>query len=159
MNAAKGYMSDNGGFSFPKEHGHSDEDAEEYQKIAKKAHENLTSTGETEVNHEGVLEKHKKIYESDNVEEHSGEELGHAAAFEALKKVCTGGSYDKSELLSLAMSEGMKLWQKKQSYGGGDGGGGKEEILSGAASMAMKLMNKGDSGSGGLASLASTYFK
>ncbi|RIB08137.1 hypothetical protein C2G38_2212375 [Gigaspora rosea] len=143
-------MSDNGKFSFPQEHGHSDEDAEKYQKIAEQAHEKLTSTGEheTEIDHEKVLNSHKKIYESDDVTEHSGEELGHAAAFEALKKICSGEKYDKSELLSLAMSEAMKLWQKKQGSGG-DGGGGKEEVLSGAASMAMKLMNKSGGDIGG----------
>ncbi|CAG8475890.1 332_t:CDS:2 [Cetraspora pellucida] len=103
----------------------SEEDSEEYQKIAEKAHKHLTSTGghEAEIDHESVLDKHKKIYESENVTEHSHEELGHAAAFEALKKMCSGESYDKSELLSLAMSEGMKLWEKRQSSGGSSDGG------------------------------------
>ncbi|CAG8814702.1 20941_t:CDS:2, partial [Racocetra persica] len=127
----KEFISDeNSKFSFPKEHGHSDEDAERYQEIAEKAHKHLTSTGEheAEIDHESIRDKHKKIYESDNVTEHSDEELGHAAAFEALKKMCSGESYDKSALLSLAMSEGMKLWKKKQAAGDGDGGG-QEEIL------------------------------
>ncbi|CAG8540907.1 322_t:CDS:2 [Cetraspora pellucida] len=111
-----------GKFSLPD---HSDDDAEKYQKIAEKAHKHLTSTGghEAEIDHESVLDKHKKIYESGNVTEHSDEELGHAAAFEALKKMCSSGSYDKSELLSLAMSEGMKLWEKRQSSGGSSDGG------------------------------------
>ncbi|CAG8814586.1 8924_t:CDS:2, partial [Racocetra fulgida] len=112
---AKEFISDeNNKFSFPKEHGHSDEDA---------AHKHLTSTGEheAEIDHESILDKHKKIYES---VQHSDEELGHAAAFEALKKMCSGESYDKSALLSLAMSEGMKLWKKKHAAGDGDGGDG-----------------------------------
>ncbi|CAG8505679.1 7411_t:CDS:2, partial [Scutellospora calospora] len=140
---------------FSKEHGHSDEDIEEFQKIADKTHKHLTSTGEHEadIDHEAMRNKHKKIYESEDDEdesEHSNEDLGHAAAFEAMKKMGggdgDGGSFDKSALLSLAMSEGMKLWQSRKSS---SGGGGKEEILQGACSMAMKLMNKGGDEGGG----------
>ncbi|RHZ49579.1 hypothetical protein Glove_519g66 [Diversispora epigaea] len=136
---------------YAKNFGHSDEDVEHFQNVASKTHENL-STGEhdTEIDHENILDNHKKIYESDSVSEHSEKDLGHAAAFEALKKLATGKSneIDKKALVSLAMSEGLKMWEKKQSdpsSGNSDESkGSKDEILSQACTMAMKLINTSD---------------
>ncbi|KAI9460542.1 hypothetical protein BJY52DRAFT_260735 [Lactarius psammicola] len=110
-----------------------------------------------------VQEAHRKVYEDKSEKDLPASSLGSAAALEVLKKF-TSGSGGKSgsgssqtQLISMAMAEASKLFDKS----GGGSGGGKQDAVNGAAMTVVKLLVKskfsggvtGGGNSGGLGSL------
>ncbi|KAJ8516113.1 hypothetical protein ONZ45_g6532 [Pleurotus djamor] len=120
-----------------------------------------------------VQKAHKKAYEENSPGGLSANLLGSAAAMQVLKQFTGGSSSDKSapkddaggmtKLISLAMAEATKLFDKS----GGAASGDKQDAVNGAAMTVMKLMvqskmggsTTGGSDSGGLGQLMSLASK
>ncbi|KAH8119847.1 hypothetical protein DFH11DRAFT_1556880 [Phellopilus nigrolimitatus] len=117
--------------------------------------------------HEGIDEDavtgaHDKAYNQNSSHELDASSLGSAAALQAFKSFTSGqsshsggGGDQKSQLISLAMSEASKLFNK-----GGSASGDKQDAINSAAMTVMKLLVKsklsssvGGENSGGLSSL------
>ncbi|KAL5533907.1 hypothetical protein ACEPAG_367 [Sanghuangporus baumii] len=121
------------------------------------------------VDEEGVTSAHKAAYDNDSGSNMSAESLGSAAALQAFKKFMSGststdkkGGDSKSTLISMAMAEASKLFDKS----GGTASGGKQDAVNSAAMTVMKLLvqskfssTTGGSNSGGLGSLLSMASK
>ncbi|KAK0456014.1 hypothetical protein EV421DRAFT_20548 [Armillaria borealis] len=125
------------------------------------------------IDEDHVTNAHKKAYEEDSASSLSANSLGSAAALQALKKFTSGGgssssggSGSQTQLISLAMAEATKLFEKS----GGAASGNKQDAVNGAAMTVMKLFvqskmggsttGAGDSGGlSGLLSLASKFSK
>ncbi|KAK0246297.1 hypothetical protein EDD85DRAFT_803721 [Armillaria nabsnona] len=125
------------------------------------------------IDEDHVTNAHKKAYEEGSASSLSANSLGSAAALQALKKFTSGGSSSSSggsgsqtELISLAMAEATKLFEKS----GGAASGNKQDAVNGAAMTVMKLfvqskMGGSTTGAGnsgglsGLLSLASKFSK
>jgi len=123
------------------------------------------------VDEDAVQDAHRQAYEEGSGGNLPAASLGSAAALQAFKKFTSGGGGgggggSQSQLISMAMGEASKLFDKS----GGGGGGGKQEAINGAAMTVTKLLVQskfsgmvggGDSGGlgglGGLASLASKF--
>ncbi|KAK0465620.1 uncharacterized protein EV420DRAFT_1637744 [Desarmillaria tabescens] len=116
------------------------------------------------IDEDHVTNAHKKAYEEGSASSLSANSLGSAAALQALKKFTSGGSSSggsgsQTELISLAMAEATKLFEKS----GGAASGNKQDAVNGAAMTVMKLFvqskmggsTTGGANSGGLSGLLS----
>jgi len=103
-----------------------------------------------------VVESHEKVYTKGDTSNMSSRSLGSAAAMQVFQQFTSqasggghgsgsGGSSQKTQLLSMAMAEAAKLFDKK----GGSTTGGKQEAVNGAAMTIMKLMVQSKLGGGG----------
>ncbi|THH07350.1 hypothetical protein EW145_g3444 [Phellinidium pouzarii] len=121
------------------------------------------------INEEEVTSAHNVAYQQGSGSNLSTGSLGSAAAMQAFKLFTSGqsqkseGADTKSHLVSLAMSEASKLFDKS---GGAASGGGKQEVVNSAAMTVMKLLvqskmssTMGGSNSGGLSGLMSLASK
>ncbi|KAH8099335.1 hypothetical protein BXZ70DRAFT_1009149 [Cristinia sonorae] len=132
---------------------------------------------ERPVDEDEVVRSHKKAYEKNEASNMSASSLGSAAALQILKQFTSGSGSSSSgsghggssaggsssQLISLAMAEASKLFDKS----GGTASGNKQDAVNGAAMTVMKLLVQskfsattggGDKGSlGGLMSLASKF--
>jgi len=114
------------------------------------------------VDEEHVTKVHEEAYSKNNAGNLDSSSLGAAAAMQALKKF-TQGSSDKqsggsSQLISLAMSEAVKLFDKS----GKSSSNEKQDVINSAAMTMMKLVVQskfsgsntiGGGNSGGLSSI------
>ncbi|RPD55902.1 hypothetical protein L227DRAFT_579380 [Lentinus tigrinus ALCF2SS1-6] len=101
---------------------------------------------EQPIDEEGVQHAHRKAYEEDSAGSLSAGSLGSAAAMQVLKQFTSGGSHgsgsgsgggnSQSQLISLAMAEASKLFDKS----GGAASGNKQDAVNGAAMTVMKLL-------------------
>ncbi|KAK2461563.1 hypothetical protein APHAL10511_006026 [Amanita phalloides] len=117
------------------------------------------------INDDHVTNAHQEAYHNDNARGLDAGSLGAAAAMQALKKFTSGGGSSggggggmQSQLISMAMGEASKLFDKS----GGTASGNKQDAVNGAAMTVMKMMvqskfsgggTTGGSNSGGLGSL------
>ncbi|KIL71687.1 hypothetical protein M378DRAFT_183054 [Amanita muscaria Koide BX008] len=120
------------------------------------------------VDEDSVVEAHRAAYDQEGGGSGlNAKSLGSAAAMQAFKKFTSGGGSSggssgggegntQTQLISLAMAEAVKLFDKS----GGGSSGSKQDAVNGAAMMAMKLLvqskfggTTGGSNSGGLGSL------
>ncbi|KAL0566517.1 Chitinase 2 [Marasmius crinis-equi] len=128
------------------------------------------------VNEEHATRAHQQAYQENNASNMDAHSLGSAAALQALKQFTGGGSSTQSssgggsqtQLISLAMAEASKLFDKS----GGGASGNKQDAVNGAAMTVMKLLvqskfgggaqttgGKDSGGLGSLMSLASQFTK
>ncbi|KAG6910547.1 hypothetical protein DXG01_009966 [Tephrocybe rancida] len=122
--------------------------------ISKNKHEH-----EQPVDEEAVQRAHEATYNQNNTAGMSANALGNAAALQVLKSFTSGGSggNNQTQLISLAMAEASKLFDKS----GGVASGDKQDAVNGAAMTMVKLLVQskssggtiGGSNSGGLSSL------
>ncbi|VDB86591.1 unnamed protein product [Peniophora sp. CBMAI 1063] len=124
---------------------------------------------EQPVDEEHVQRAHAQAYQQDNAGGMDANSMGAAAALQALKMFTSGGgsssgggSGSTSSLISMAMAEASKLFDKS----GGASGGDKQSVVNSAAMTVMKLVvqskfsgTTGGSNSGGLGSLMSMASK
>jgi len=115
---------------------------------------------EQPIDEEHVQSAHRAAYQDDSARNLSAGSMGSAAAMQVLQKFTSGGSGggggSKSELISMAMAEASKLFDKS----GGAASGNKQDAVNGAGMTIMKLMVQskfsgatGGGNSGGLGSL------
>ncbi|KAI0778357.1 hypothetical protein BD413DRAFT_464936 [Trametes elegans] len=120
------------------------------------------SEHEQPIDEEGVQHAHRKAYDENSPNSLSASSLGGAAALQVLKQFTSsgssGGSSSQSQLISLAMAEASKLFDKS----GGVSSGNKQDAVNGAAMTIMKLLvqskfggltTTGGANSGGLSGL------
>ncbi|KAJ8702268.1 hypothetical protein PTI98_001003 [Pleurotus ostreatus] len=128
------------------------------------------------VDEDDVQRAHKKVYEEGSTGGLSANLLGSAAAMQVLKNFVGGsekapqkesGGDSTSKLISMAMAEATKLFDKS----GGTASGNKQDAVNGAAMTVMKLMvqskfsgagttgGKDSGGLGQLMGLASKFMK
>ncbi|KAH6916970.1 beta-flanking protein [Coprinopsis sp. MPI-PUGE-AT-0042] len=133
------------------------------------------STQQVPIDEDEVTKAHDKVYKEGDTSGVSANLLGSAAALQVLKQF-TGGSSTSSSgtsnsqtnLVSLAMAEATKLFDKSSGTASGD----KQDAVNGAAMTIMKLLVQSKLGSGdptvggkdsgglsGLLSLASQFAK
>lgn len=131
---------------------------------------------EKPIDEDEATRAHQKAYGEGKPSELNANSLGSAAALQILKQFTGGGSSSgssgsgeksKTDLISLAMAEATKLFDKS----GGAASGNKQDAVNGAAMTVMKLLvqskfsgggSTGGSNSGGLGqltSLASQFMK
>jgi len=147
---------------------HHDEPQPEHDSLYSSAHSYVTqnqSQHQVPVDEEAVQDAHREAYEKGSGQNLSASSLGSAAALQALKKFTggSGGGGSQTELISMAMAEASKLFDKS----GGGSSGGKQEAVNGAAMTVVKLLVKskfsggvtGGGNSGGLGSLMSLASK
>ncbi|KAF9567037.1 beta-flanking protein [Agrocybe pediades] len=102
------------------------------------------------VDEERVTQAHEKAYNQDSAGDLSAHDIGGAAALQVLKRFTSGssgsssGSSSQSELISLAMAEATKLFDKS----GGAASGNKQDAVNGAAMTVMKLLVQSKFGGG-----------
>ncbi|KAF9015623.1 beta-flanking protein [Cyathus striatus] len=122
----------------------------------KKSHEEPVDEGE-------VTRAHEKVYQQGEASNMSAGSLGSAAAMQVLKQFVSGsgskgsGQNSQTQLISLAMAEATKLFDKS----GGAASGDKQDAVNGAAMTVMKLLvqskfsggTAGGNNSGGLSGL------
>ncbi|THV07550.1 hypothetical protein K435DRAFT_833423 [Dendrothele bispora CBS 962.96] len=117
---------------------------------------------------EHVTNSHRAAYGEGNAGSLSAGSMGSAAALETLKKFTSGssgssGGGSQTELISMAMAEASKLFDKS----GGASSGNKQDAVNGAAMTVMKLLvqskfgggQTGGGNSGGLSGLMSLAAK
>ncbi|KAF8203828.1 hypothetical protein BJ912DRAFT_941150, partial [Pholiota molesta] len=110
------------------------------------------------VDEESVTNAHAQAYGSGDTSNLSAHAVGGAAALQILKQVTSGGGGgSQTQIISLAMAEASKLFEKS-----GAGSGNKQDAVNGAAMTVMKLLVQskfsgaiGGGNSGGLGSLLS----
>ncbi|KII94103.1 hypothetical protein PLICRDRAFT_36336 [Plicaturopsis crispa FD-325 SS-3] len=122
------------------------------------------SQHEEPLDEEGVQAAHKQAYSNDSAGGLDAKSIGSAAALQILKSFTSGGSGSGSassagsqtQLISLAMAEASKLFEKS----GGGGGGNKQDAVNSAGMTVMKLLVQskfsgatGGGNSGGLGSM------
>ncbi|KAG6910544.1 hypothetical protein DXG01_009963 [Tephrocybe rancida] len=110
------------------------------------------------IDEEEVTRAHHEAYSKESASKLSADSLGGAAALQILKKFTSGsggGGGSQTQLISLAMAEASKLFDKS----GGTASGNKQDAVNGAAMTVMKLLVQskfsgaiGGSNSGGLSS-------
>ncbi|KAI5115181.1 hypothetical protein M0805_004853, partial [Coniferiporia weirii] len=96
------------------------------------------------IDEDHVTDSHQQAYHGEGPSSNmSADSLGSAAAMQAFKLFTSGqsqrsggGGNDSSHLVSLAMSEASKLFDKA----GGSSSGGKQEVINSAAMMVMKML-------------------
>jgi len=109
------------------------------------------------IDEEGATEAHRKIYQEGSSEGVNASSMGSAAALQVLKKFSGGGGggNSQSDMISLAMAEASKLFDKS----GGPSSGSKQDVVNSAGMTIMKMMVQsklgGGSNSGGLGGLMS----
>ncbi|KAI0031396.1 hypothetical protein K488DRAFT_86830 [Vararia minispora EC-137] len=113
------------------------------------------------VDEDAIQEHHRQAYSERDTGSMSASSMGSAAAMQALKMFTSGGGKsssggNSSELISLAMAEATKLFDKS----GGAASGSKQDAANSAAMTVMKLVVQskfggtiGGGNSGGLGSL------
>jgi len=113
------------------------------------------------INEDEVQAAHHEAYNQGGASNLSAEAMGGAAALQALKSFTSGGGGgggggSNSQLISLAMGEASKLFDKS----GGAASGNKQDVVSGAAMTVVKLLVQskassimGGGNSGGMGSL------
>jgi len=110
------------------------------------------------VDDDQVQEAHNRAYSQNEGSDMSARDMGGAAALQALKSFTSGGGGggSQTQLISLAMAEAAKLFDKS----GGAASGSKQDAVNGAAMTVMKLLVQskfsgamGGGNSGGLGSL------
>jgi len=111
------------------------------------------------VDDDQVQEAHNRAYSQNKGSDMSARDMGGAAALQALKSFTSGGGGgggSQTQLISLAMAEAAKLFDKS----GGAASGNKQDAVNGAAMTVMKLLVQskfsgamGGGNSGGLGSL------
>ncbi|KAI0296250.1 hypothetical protein BC826DRAFT_1006087 [Russula brevipes] len=114
------------------------------------------------VDEEAVQNAHRQAYDEGSGRSLSASSMGSAAALQALKHFTSGGGGSggggsQTQLVSMAMAEASKLFDKS----GGASSGGKQDAVNGAAMTVMKLLvqskfsggTAGGSHSGGLGGL------
>jgi len=133
---------------------------------------NNKSTQQEPINEDEVTKAHDKVYNQGNTSGLSANLLGSAAAMQVLKQftggsaASTGSSNSQTSLVSLAMAEATKLFDKSSGPASGD----KQDAVNGAAMTIMKLLvqsklgggdptvgGKDSGGLGGLLSLANKF--
>jgi len=113
------------------------------------------------VDEDDVQNAHKQAYQEGGAGNLSASGMGSAAALQALQKFTSGGGSggggSSSQLISLAMAEATKLFDKS----GGASSGSKQDVVNSASMTVMKLLVQsklsgmtGGGNSGGLGSLA-----
>ncbi|PPQ63777.1 hypothetical protein CVT24_004319 [Panaeolus cyanescens] len=121
------------------------------------------SKHEEPLDEDDVTRAHHKAYNEGNTSGLSANALGGAAALQVLKQFTSGsgsssrGGSSQTQLISLAMAEATKLFDKS----GGNASGNKQDAVNGAAMTVMKLLvqskfgggTTGGSDSGGLGGL------
>ncbi|KAI0830485.1 hypothetical protein BC628DRAFT_1416030 [Trametes gibbosa] len=128
------------------------------------------ASGEHEqpINEEDVQHAHRKAYDEGSGGSLNAGSMGSAAALQVLKQFTSNGSSSagggsQTQLISLAMAEASKLFDKS----GGASSGNKQDAVNGAAMTVMKLLvqskfsggQTGGSNSGGLDGLMSLAAK
>ncbi|PIL31769.1 hypothetical protein GSI_06473 [Ganoderma sinense ZZ0214-1] len=115
---------------------------------------------ERPIDEESVQHAHRKAYQEDSAGSLPASSLGSAAALQVLKQFTSGGTSgggSQTQLISLAMAEASKLFDKS----GGASSGNKQDAVNGAAMTVMKLLVQskfsdgimGGGNSGGLGTL------
>ncbi|KAG7099583.1 hypothetical protein E1B28_001413 [Marasmius oreades] len=119
---------------------------------------------------EHVTKAHQQAYQENNAGNMSANSIGAAAALQSLKQFTSGSGAgassggSQSQLISLAMAEASKLFDKS----GGPASGNKQDAVNGAAMTVVKLLVQskfgggqptGGSNSGGLSGLLSMASK
>ncbi|EGO31282.1 beta-flanking protein [Serpula lacrymans var. lacrymans S7.9] len=119
------------------------------------------------VDEDEVQNAHRQAYREGGASGLSAGSMGGAAAMQILQKFTSGGGSSggggsKTELISMAMAEASKLFDKS----GGGSGGSKQDAINGAAMTVMKLVvqsklggTTGGSNSGGIGSLMGLGFQ
>ncbi|KAJ3506081.1 hypothetical protein NLJ89_g7075 [Agrocybe chaxingu] len=124
------------------------------------------------VDEDSVTRAHDKAYNSGDTSNMSAHSLGSAAALQVLKQFTSGSgspsggkSGSQTQLISLAMAEATKLFDKS----GGAASGNKQDAVNGAAMTVMKLLVQskfsgggstvGGADSGGLSGLMKLFAK
>ncbi|KAF9056126.1 hypothetical protein BJ165DRAFT_1431045 [Panaeolus papilionaceus] len=125
---------------------------------------NNKSKHEEPLDEDDVTRAHQKAYKEGDTSGLSANALGGAAALQVLKQFTSGssdssssGGSSQTQLISLAMAEATKLFDKS----GGSASGNKQDAVNGAAMTVMKLLvqskfgggTTGSSNSGGLSGL------
>ncbi|RDB28669.1 hypothetical protein Hypma_015787 [Hypsizygus marmoreus] len=104
---------------------------------------------EKPLDEESVTRAHEKAYTEGNAGNLSASSLGSAAALQVLKQFTSGGkssgSGSQTQLISMAMAEATKLFDKS----GGAASGNKQDAVNGAAMTVMKLLVQSKFGGGG----------
>ncbi|KAG6876474.1 hypothetical protein C0993_002800 [Termitomyces sp. T159_Od127] len=102
---------------------------------------------EKPIDEDEVTDAHRKAYDEGNASGLSANSLGSAAAMQVLKQFTSGGKSggSQTELISLAMAEATKLFDKS----GGASSGNKQDAVNGAAMTVMKLLVQSKFGGGG----------
>ncbi|KAH9927427.1 uncharacterized protein BXZ73DRAFT_90710 [Epithele typhae] len=113
---------------------------------------------EKPIDEEHVQHAHRQAYEEGSAGSLSAGSMGSAAAMQILKQFTSGGSGggSQTQLISLAMAEASKLFDKS----GGAASGNKQDAVNGAAMTVMKMLvqskfsgTTGGSNSGGLSTI------
>ncbi|KAF8633005.1 hypothetical protein AX15_001602 [Amanita polypyramis BW_CC] len=121
------------------------------------------------IDEQRVTEAHQAAYQQDSARGLDAGSLGSAAAMQILKQFTSGsgssggGGKTQTQLISMAMAEASKLFDKSE----GGTSGSKQDAINGAAMTVMKLLVQskfsggtvGGSNSGGLAGLMSLASK
>ena len=134
---------------------------------------NNKSTQHEPIDEDEVTKAHDKVYNQGNTGGMSANLLGSAAAMQILKQftggnASSGSSNSQTNLISMAMAEATKLFDKS----GGSASGDKQDAVNGAAMTIMKMLVQSKLGSGdptvggsnsgglsGLLSMASKFAK
>ncbi|KAH9898223.1 hypothetical protein C8Q73DRAFT_684038 [Cubamyces lactineus] len=124
------------------------------------------SEHEQPIDENGVQHAHRKAYEEGSASSLNAGSLGSAAALQVLKQFTSGNGSggSQSQLISLAMAEASKLFDKS----GGVSSGNKQDAVNSAAMTVMKLLvqskfsggsigGENSGGLGGLMSMASKF--
>jgi len=133
-----------------------------------------SSKHEEPIDEKEATEAHRQIYDERSTSGMSASSMGSAAALEVMKKFTGGGGkhdskkpHSKTDLISLAMAEASKLFDKS----GGTSHGNKQDAVNSAGLTIMKLMvqsklsgghttgGKDSGGLGGLMSMAGKFMK
>ncbi|KAF9535650.1 hypothetical protein CPB83DRAFT_25033 [Crepidotus variabilis] len=120
------------------------------------------------IDEDEIVENHNRAYGKGDASGMNASSLGSAAALQTLKQFTgggksSGGGGSQTQLISLAMAEATKLFDKS----GGAANGNKQDAVNGAAMTVMKLLvqskygggTTGGGNSGGLGSMMSLASK
>ncbi|KEF54590.1 uncharacterized protein A1O9_09032 [Exophiala aquamarina CBS 119918] len=129
---------------------------------------NKQSAQAEEIDEGRLHQSHQQLYQQDGGnQQHDASSLGAGAAMQALKMFSGGsggssggsGSQSQSQMISMAMQEASKLFDKQNGQGNVQSGTDKQSVINQAAKYALQMYLKGGGGggSGGLMSLASKF--
>lgn len=128
------------------------------------------------VDEDRLQQSHDKLYnQGGGSQQHDSQSLGAGAAMQAFKMFSGGsgssgqssGGGGQAQMISMAMQEASKLFDKQNAQGNVAGGTDKQSVINSAAKMALQMYMKngmggggGSSGGlGGLMSMASQFMK
>ncbi|KAF9074791.1 hypothetical protein BDP27DRAFT_1443765 [Rhodocollybia butyracea] len=109
---------------------------------------NNTHAHEEPIDQAHVVASHQEVYQNGNASSLSAGSMGSAAALETFQKFAGGGASgggSKSQLISMAMAEASKLFDKS----GGAASGSKQDAINGAGMMVMKMLVQSKMSGGG----------